>query len=151
MSDILPINSLLPTIMEGANASFTFTPSLAATEKLISLKIIQNDFPSYINVSGPTFAGRFVGLFKLQPGALKYRKGLIYGETDSFDKLPPKGQAQLYSYTAPTVMKKDFHLKVELKYSTEGNTELNITKDYIQPIQGDWNTFREQFINYVRS
>lgn len=150
MADILPISTLLPVIMEGANASSTFTPSLDATETLVDLSIIQTDFPEYISVSGPTFSGKFSGLFKLQPGALKYRAGLEYGETDSFASLPAKGEAQLYSYTAPSVMKKDFHVRVQLKYTNEAANQLNITKDYIQPIQGDWGTFRQQFLDYVR-
>lgn len=152
MADILPAANLLPVIMEGESTSFTFTPDLAATETLTSLRIISTDFPPNININGATFSGTFSNLFKLEPGALKYRDGLGYGEVDSFADLPPKGTVQLYSYKAPRQMLKNFNVRVQLIASdtVDPTIEINITKDYIQPIQGDWNIFRQQFINYVR-
>lgn len=152
MASILPLNSKLGTIMEGVNASFTFTAELLPTEKLVSLKIIQTDFPKYISINGPTFSGTFVNLFQLPENSLKFRKGLEYGQASNFAELPPKGTADLYSFTAPSVMLKNFNLKVELVYTDEANptTELNITNSYIQPVQGNWDTFKQQFLNYVR-
>ncbi|QGZ15745.1 hypothetical protein HYQ21_gp229 [Acinetobacter phage vB_AbaM_Apostate] len=152
MAKIVPATTKLSTIMEGDNVSFTFSAELAATEKLVSLKIIQHDFPSYISINGATFSGRFTDLFKLPLNSLKYRKGLEYGQATTFAELPPKGTAVIYSFTTPNVMLKDFNLTVQLTYTEEANptTELNITNSYIQPVQGNWDTFKHQFLDYVR-
>ncbi len=150
MASILPENSTLTTIVEGSSSSFTFTSNLDATETLVSLEIISTDFPSSIIVSGPTFSGTFSNLFKLDPGSLKYRKGIEYGTADSFASLPSKGTADLYSFTAPQVMLKNFNVKVKLTYTDATMASINITKDYVQPVQGNWDTFKQQFLNYVR-
>lgn len=151
MADILPLEPLLPEIMEGDSASVTFTAELdPATELLVDIEIIETDFPDTIDVQGPTFSGKFEHLFKLGPSALKYRIGLDYGEADSFADLPPKGSAQLYEYRAPREMLKNFNVKVRVNYTDLAGTPLNITKDYIQPIQGNWDNFRRQFLEYVR-
>lgn len=151
MANILPIEPLLPEIMEGDSASFTFEAELdPATEVLVNVEIIETDFPEYISIQGPTFSGNFINLFKLAPGSLKYRKGLDYGEADSFADLPPKGEASLYEYHAPREMIRNFNIKVQLNYTDLAGTQLNITKDYIQPIQGNWDNFKRQFLDYVR-
>lgn len=151
MADILPLVNLLPEIMEGDTASVTFTPELdPATEVFVSCEIIETNFPDTIDIQGPTFSGKFEHLFKLPPESLKYRIGLDYGVADSFADLPPKGTAQLYEYHAPREMLKNFNVKVQLNYTDLAGTPLNITKDYIQPIQGNWDNFRRQFLDYVR-
>ncbi|QQM13900.1 hypothetical protein CPT_Morttis_168 [Acinetobacter phage Morttis] len=152
MASILPSNSMLATVIEGANVSFAFTAALAPTEKLVSLKIIQTDFPSYITINGASFSGKFINLFQLPINSLKYRKGLEYGQASTFGELPPKGTADLYSFTAPAVMLKNFNIRVELVYTDESNptTELNITNTYVQAVQGNWDTFKQQFLEYVR-
>lgn len=152
MAKILPEEKLLEEIIEGETTSFTFTHELSDQEVLVKLEIIETTFPNYILINGATFSGTFSGLFSLGPGALKYRIGLDYGEADSFADLPPKGTAQVYSYTAPSVMLETFKVVVKLTYTDilDPSTEINITKTYTQPIRGDWNVFRQQFINYVR-
>ncbi|ADG60061.1 hypothetical protein Acj9p161 [Acinetobacter phage Acj9] len=152
MADILPQLERLDDIREGEYSSFTFESDLTDQEVLVKLEIIESDFPEYILINGATFSGKFENLFTLPPGSLKYRDGLEYGEADSFASLPPKGTVQLYEYNAPRVMLEDFKISVRLTYTeiTDPSTEINITKVYTQPIRGDWNVFRQQFINYVR-
>lgn len=151
MAKLLPEEKLLPVIMEGEQSSFTFTYEIDSSEEFESI-LIEADFPDYIDINGPTFSGVFFDLFELPKNSLKFRKGLEFGEVSKFSDLPPKGEAQLYSYTAPSVMRQNFDVKVTLKYHdilTPENS-LNITKYYVQPIQGNWNTFRQQFLDYVR-
>lgn len=153
MATILPEESLLPVIMEGSNFSFTFTNTLEADEVLVDFKITETDMPQAIAINGPTFSGNFAGLFQLPPGSLKYRLGNDLLEASSFNDLPPKGTADLYSYSAPRQMFKNFNIKVELTYSKgEPGAEqvLNITKQYTQPVQGNWDTFTNMFLAYVR-
>lgn len=151
MAEILPTTSLLPTIMEGESISFTFESQLLATETLVEFKIISTNFPNSINVNGATFSGSFSGLFTLPDGSLKYRDGDDLISVNSFSSLPPKGTVELYSYTPPNQMLKNFNIVVSLTYLDETSTEpLNITKSYTQPVQGNWNTFRDLFLAYVR-
>ncbi|EQA7786704.1 hypothetical protein ACX818_001290 [Acinetobacter baumannii] len=151
MASILPENKLLNVIMEGNNSSVAFSPSLSGTEKLVSINIIYHNFPNSITVNGPKFSGVFRDLFELPKDSLKYRKGLEYGTASKFSELPPKGAAQLYSFTPPSQMLKNFNVTVELVYNEgPGTPELNITKEYIQPVQGNWDTFKNQFLEYVR-
>lgn len=153
MAEILPISTTLPIILEGDSFSFSFTYSLAAGEKFESLSIVQSNFPQGITISGPTFSGVFSGLFELPLNSLKYRKGLEFGVASRFSDLPPKGTADLYSMTPPSVMIKDYSIQVSLNYTKTDEagveTRLNITKWYTQRVQGNWSTFKNQFLNYL--
>ena len=139
--------------MEGSNFSYSFQQSLEADEVLVSFKITETDMPPAIEINGPTFSGNFSGLFALSEGSLKYRIGNELKQSSSFSELPPKGTADLYSYSAPRTMLKQFNIKVELVYNKgEPSAEqvLNITKWYTQPVQGNWDTFTNMFLVYVR-
>lgn len=153
MAEILPTNTMLPTILEGDSFSFSFTYSLAAGETVESILITHHNFPNVINVSGPTFSGTFSGLFSLPTDSLKYRKGLDYGVASRFSDLPAKGTADLYSMTPPSTMIKDYSLTVTLNYIKTDEagleTRLNITKTYTQRVQGNWSTFKNQFLDYL--
>ena len=153
MANILPELSQLPIIMEGSRFSYSFQSSLEADEVLISFKITETDMPPAIEINGPTFSGNFSGLFTLPEGSLKYRIGNELKQVSSFPELPPKGTADLYSYSAPRDMLKQFKIKVELEY-TKGEIGaeqvLNITKWYTQPVKGNWDTFTRLFLDYVR-
>ncbi|ADI96399.1 gp5.1 conserved hypothetical protein [Acinetobacter phage Ac42] len=157
MANILPVNSILPDALEGDQVHQAFTAELSSTETLDSIRIINNDFPNGIVVNGASYSGVFRDVFKLSPGALKYRKGFEYGQADSFSELPPKGTADLYSYGAPSVMRDNFHCTVELIYTSSDasdpaatGTQSTITKSYTQPLQGNWSTFANRFREYVR-
>lgn len=151
MAKILPEDNILPEILEGTSSSFTFSYDIDATEELDSISIT-SDFPDYILTNGPTFSGTFIDLFELEPASLKYRQNLDYGEAQKFSQLPPKGTADLYSYTPPHEMKKTFNVTVSMDYHliAEPDTKLNITKHYIQVVQGNWDTFLRQFLEYVK-
>lgn len=151
MAKILPNETLLPVIDEGQFATYTFEYELELEETLVEFKIINTTFPDSITINGATFSGVFADLFRLPHGSLKYRIGDELKSADSFADLPPKGTADLYSYSAPSQMIDHFYVTVELKYSdVAGGEPLNISKTYTQPIEGNWNTFRELFLNYVR-
>ena len=153
LANILPELSKLPVIMEGSNFSYSFQQSLEADEVLVSFKITETDMPPAIEINGPTFSGNFSGLFTLPEGSLKYRIGNELKQASSFSELPPKGTADLYSYSAPRTMLKQFNIKVEIVYNKgEPGAEqvLNITKWYTQPVQGNWDTFTNMFLAYVR-
>lgn len=150
MADIIPSSTTLPTILEGQSISFTFEADLSSTETLINLEIISTDFPEYIEINGATFSGNFNGLFTLPENSLKYRDGDELKSTNSFALLPPKGTVELYSYTPPNQMLKNFKIDVRLTYTDETLEPLNIIKSYTQPIQGNWNVFRDLFLQYVR-
>lgn len=151
MAIILPLDQTLPTILEDEYFSFSFDYELASNEEFDSISI-ESNLPEYISIDGSNISGRFTDLFELPVGSLKFVQGTTFGEVSRFADLPPKGTAQLYSYTAPNYMRKEYTIKIVLYYhdiSSPGNT-LNITKYYIQPIQGNWDIFKRQFINYVR-
>lgn len=160
MADILPIENVLQTIHEGKNFSFSFDFELSENETLKKISIKYSDMPEQIIIDENTFKGNFSGLFELPDGSLKYRFNDELFETNSFSKLPPKGSADLYSYSAPQQMLKTFNILVEMEYTSntpsidgsETLTEevLNISKWYKQPVNGNWSTFMNMFLNYVR-
>lgn len=149
MATILPEESELPDIYESEHANVEFGYILNSGEEFLSMSV-ESEFPDYIEHFSNGYKGEFNNLFELPPGSLKYTKGLEYGEAQKFSELPPKGTADLYSYTAPKIMLKNFNVSVNLKILDSIGTEINITKQYIQPVRGNWSTFKAQFLNYVR-
>lgn len=158
MAKILPIETVLPVIDENVNFSFNFDYELDSNEILDSITIKTSNMPEQININGKTFSGNFSGLFQLPKNSLKYRMNDQLYSTDSFSKLPQKGTFDLYSYSAPSEMLKTYDILVEMNYKsvvvdeTGTNTEevLNISKWYKQPVEGNWSTFMNMFLNYVR-
>lgn len=152
--EIMPIETLLPEISEGEYASFTFEAIPEADEILTSLEIIKTDFPDSIEISGPTFSGSFSGLFQLPENSLKFRKGIDEPQAvSSFNDLPQKGTVDLYSYTPPSEMLKNFSITVSCKYMkgpVGAELPMELEKIYTQPIIGNWSIFTQMFLNYVR-
>lgn len=152
--NILPVETLLTTIDEGEQFTFTFETLLEPDEILVSIEITDNDLPYVINVSGSTFSGNFYGLFDLPKNSLKYRQSV--GDlisVSSFADLPPKGTADLYSYTPPSEMIKNFTITVVCKYMkgpVGAELPMELSKVYIQPVQGNWSIFTKMFLDYVR-
>lgn len=150
MAKILPDS--LNTILEGEYFNKSFNYELDSNESFSSIKIIESNFPDYISIDGNSFYGVFRNLFDLPKDSLKYRKGLEYGTASNFNELPPKGTADLYSFTAPSEMIKNYTIKVKLSYFdiSDPAIELNITKEYIQQVQGNWDSFKNNFLEYLR-
>ena len=148
MASILPDDPILDDIYEGEFSSVKFNYELDSGDSFISMSI-DAKFPNNIEINQSGYSGEFNNLFELPKGSLKYVIGETIGEANKFIDLPPKGTADLYSFEAPKVMLKNFDVNVTLTYNSNGE-EINITKQYIQPIRGNWSTFKTQFLNYVR-
>lgn len=116
MASVLPL--VLPDVMEGDNASVTFTAVLATGETLVSINIIDSRPNAGITVTGATFNGQYRDSFTLGAGALSARTRAT-GEIKSysnFEALPPPPESDIFLFTPPSSLQTTYHYTVEVVY-----------------------------------
>lgn len=160
MAEILPLYETLDEIEEGLNFSVSFTASLNTTESVKAIKIISHNFPDTVKINDQTFSGKFINIFKLPTNSLKYRIGDQLKSVSSFEELPSKNLIDIYSFTPPGSMRKEFYCDVELTYTvtSESSTgdqsgasvdEFKTIKRYTQPVYGNWSNFANILRTYL--
>lgn len=163
MANILPINTTLPTLQEGASVSQNFSAELLADESLVSIDIIDYQPTPGIEVSGSLYSGVYESVFSYADDALKYRLNDEFKTSASWDLLPDSKEAQLYLWQAPRDLNRTFTYTVLMKYTittpadpeTPGSTptieEHELKKVYSQKIVGNWSKWGQQLRDYVYS
>lgn len=166
MAAILPINTELSDVQEGASVNQTFTFQADEGETLQSINIIEYEPTDGIIVSGNNYQGSYKSVFTFGSGALSYRIGDEMKTASKWEDLPPPNEANLYLWRAPSKLERTFSYKVEVTYiyqapPTEGGSgesggtttpppeTSTITKTYTQLVYGDWSKWAQQLRNYV--
>lgn len=164
MVDILPANTELPDIQEGGSVNQTFTAQLEATDTLESINIIDYQSTPGINVSGNNYSGVYQSVFSFGGDALKYRQGNQLKSAQSWESLPPPGDADLYLWKAPSKLERIFTYTVKVTYwrqpesppseSGEKTTppapiHMEYQKTYSQLVYGNWSKWANQLRAYV--
>lgn len=164
MTDILPINTNLGTLMEGSSINVTFTPQLLEGETLDSINIISYEPTPGIIVFENTLSGTYDSVFGFPNGSLLYRENDDFKSANSWEDLP-ESNADLYLWRAPQNLQKVFSYVVEMNYTYQPPDETGggeggstttpepikrvITKTYTNTIVGNWSRWAAKLRAYV--
>lgn len=165
MAQILPINSDLGDVQEGASIDITFKAQLTANETLKSINIIKYEETDGIIVEGPRLYGSYNSVFTFGSDALKYRQGDEFKTASSWEDLPSTKDTDLYLWKAPQSLTRTFTYEVEMIYTFQeqsneksaGDTpepppppiEKTLTKTYTQLVFGNWSRWSDKLRQYV--
>lgn len=172
MSDILPLQTVLPRIPENDPVDISFSYVLTEpNSSLVSLEIIAHTPNDTITIDGARFHGRYTNMFALGTGALKYvTKDNVKHSASRWEDLPDPKTADLYEWHAPTVLQTTFEYTVKLVYQvipeitppTGGSDKTTpptvtpkpviheITKTYSQLVYGNWSIWANMLRDYVQ-
>ncbi|BBC78219.1 Hypothetical protein KNT65_gp274 [Escherichia phage EcS1] len=146
-----------------------FTPVFDTGESLVSINITDYQPTPGINVDGAHLYGTYSSVFSFSGDALSYRIGDELKSASAWEDLPPKEDADLYLWRAPSKLERTFTYTVELIYmyqapdvpgatgsdgsagtpTTPPPVQKTLTQVYSKRIVGNWSKWAIQLRNYV--